>query len=79
MTTMTPGRWINLVAAVLGAIGAIVLFDGSFAYESRTVWTDEQSVARRNKRNRHRQIMQRIGIWLILASFVVQGAAQFFD
>ena len=33
MATMTPGRWINLVAAALGAIGAIVLFDGSFAYE----------------------------------------------
>lgn len=34
IATMTPGRWINLVAAALGAIGAIVLFNGSFAYES---------------------------------------------
>jgi uncharacterized membrane protein len=79
MATMTPGRWINLAAAVLGAVGAIVLFNGSFAYASRTVWTDERSVAKRNKRNLRRQLKQRIGIGLILASFVVQGAAQFFD
>ena len=26
IATMTPGRWINLAAAVLGAIGAIILF-----------------------------------------------------
>jgi hypothetical protein len=79
--TMTPGRWINLVAAALGALGAIVLFNGSFAYESfsplhsRTLKTVEAQT----DRNLSRQLKQRIGIGLILASFVVQGAAQFFD
>jgi hypothetical protein len=81
MTTMTPGRWINLVAAVLGAIGAIVLFKGSFAYEgfSQIYSRDGEAVKAQTARNRRRQIMQRIGIGLILASFVVQGAAQFLD
>jgi hypothetical protein len=80
---LTPGRWINLVSAALGAIGAIVLFNGSFAYESfspmhsRSQRTD--TVKAQTERNRRRQSMQRIGLGLILASFVLQGVAQFFD
>jgi multisubunit Na+/H+ antiporter MnhG subunit len=81
IATMTPGRWINLVAAALGAIGAIVLFNGSFAYESFPQYysRDGEAVKAQTARNRRRQIMQRIGIGLILASFVVQGATQFLD
>jgi hypothetical protein len=73
---------INLAAAVLGAVGAIVLFKGSFAYESFSPWHSRSqradTVKAQTERNR-RQIMQRIGLGLILASFVLQGAAQFFD
>ena len=83
MATMTPGRLINLAAAVLGAIGAIVLFNGSFAYESFPPWHSRSqradTVKAQTERNRRRQIMQRVGLALILASFVMQGAAQFFD
>ena len=32
--TLSPGKIINLIAAILGAAGTIVLFKGSFAYES---------------------------------------------
>jgi hypothetical protein len=78
---LTLGRWINLAAAVLGAVGAIVLFNGSFAYESFPQYysRDGEALKAQSERNRSRQLKQRIGIELILASFVVQGAAQFFD
>jgi hypothetical protein len=29
VATMTPGRWINLVAVALGALGAFVLYKWS--------------------------------------------------
>jgi hypothetical protein len=75
------GRSLNLAAAVLGAIGAIVLFKGSFAYESFSQNYGRDGVAMRAQidRNRRRQRKQRIGLGLILASFVLQGVAQFFD
>jgi hypothetical protein len=75
------GRLINLAAAVLGAIGAIILFKGSFAYEGFALYygRDRELLEEQSKRNRRRQIMQRIGLVLILASFVPQGAAQFVD
>jgi hypothetical protein len=41
IAAMTPGRWINLAAAAIGAIGAIVLFNGSFAYEASLSGTAE--------------------------------------
>ena len=81
MATMTPGRWINLVAAALGAIGAIVLFYGSFAYEGFPQYysRDGKAVKAQTDRNLSRQLKQRVGLGLILASFVLQGVAQFFD
>jgi hypothetical protein len=79
LATMTPGRWINLVSAALGAIGAIVLFNGSFAYESFQPYHSAATIKAQTARNLIRQLKQRIGIGLILASFVLQGAAQFFD
>ena len=80
MAMMTPGRWINLAAAALGAIGAIVLFNGRFAYESFSPWQsrDGKAVEAQTKRNLRRQLKQRIGLGLILVSFVLQGIAQFF-
>ena len=81
MATMTPGRRINLVAAALGAIGAIVLFNGSFAYESfsRNYSRHGGEVEAQKARNLSRRLKQRIGLGLILVSFVGQGTAQFFD
>ncbi len=79
MTTMTPGRWINLVAAALGALGTMILFHWSFAFEGFFYWTTNELAKAQGECNRRRQIMQRIGLALILASFVVQGVAQLFD
>ena len=64
MATMTPGRWINLAAAVLGAIGAIVLFNGSFAYESFQPYHDRASIQAQTARDLSRQLKQRVGLGL---------------
>jgi hypothetical protein len=79
MATMTPGRWINLAAVVLGALGALVLYKGSFAFESFGQWHDAASIKAQSARNLRRQTMQRVGLGLICASFVLQGVALFFD
>jgi hypothetical protein len=77
------GRLINLAAAVLGAIGAIVLFNGSFAYESFSPWHSRSqradTVKAQTERNAARMCWQRVGLALILASFVVQSVAQFLN
>jgi hypothetical protein len=82
MTTMTPGRWINLVAAALGALGAIILFFKSWTLEPLGGGSFggpqfEKHRADVKARNAARIRWQRVGLVLILASFVVQGAAQF--
>jgi hypothetical protein len=41
---MTPGRWINLVAVALGAIGAFILYKWSFALEGFSRWSDDVSI-----------------------------------
>jgi hypothetical protein len=76
---MTPGRWINLVAVALGAIGAFILYKWSFALEGFSRWSDDVSIKAKTARNLQRQTMQRVGLGLIFASFAVQGLVLFFD
>jgi hypothetical protein len=71
MATMTLGRWINLVAVALGAIGALVLYKWSFAFESFGQYYDAASVKAQSARNLRRQMMQRVGLGLICASFAL--------
>jgi hypothetical protein len=79
LETMTPGRWINLAAVALGALGAIVLNKWSFAFESFGQWHDPGSIEAQTARNLQRRTMQRVGLNLICASFVLQEFALFFD
>ena len=84
MATMTPGRLINLAAAVLGAIGTIILFSTSWSLQplggaqlgSDQLVKDNEGI---RAKNAARALWQRVGLGLILASFVMQGVAQFFD
>jgi hypothetical protein len=77
MATMTPGRWINLVAVALGALGALVLYKGSFAFESLMAYDiDDKALGARNRR---RQTLQRAGLSLLFASFALQAFALLFD
>ncbi len=77
MAIMTPGRWINFVAVVLGALGAFVLYWWSFTFESTFGYGMDGNAL--NARNRRRQRMQRVGLVLIFVSFALQGIALFFD
>jgi hypothetical protein len=79
--TLSPGKIINLIAAILGAAGAIVLFKGSFAYESLAgyVLPGPGDVTQASERNKRRGWFQSIGLTLILISFVLQGLAQFVE
>jgi hypothetical protein len=78
---LTADRWLNVAAAILGSLGAIILFKWSFAFESLPFYDDRAGTISKGfgLRNRRRQAMQRVGLALILASFVVQGIAQFAD
>lgn len=75
---MTVPQWITLVSAILGAAGTLVLFQGSHALEAvqgsffGSTTTDADAEATR-VRNIKRMRIQRIGLCLILLSFVVQG------
>lgn len=77
---MTASRWVSLVSAVFGAVGAWLLFRGSFAlaqgpsgYGLLATWQAE--AGERRSRNRRRLLLQRMGLALILVSFALQGVA----
>jgi hypothetical protein len=70
-------REIALCGDTLGAIGAALLYKGSFAYEAFTPYVDAagKMVEEMKQRNRRRQATQRCGFALILVSFVLQAAS----
>ncbi len=67
----------NVAAAVLGASGTAILFKGSFAYEGFAPYYNEQMISDQTARNTRRRLLQRGGLGLILASFVLQAVAAF--
>lgn len=79
LPTTTPDR-ANLVSAIFGMTGTIILFFSSYALEpfqggvfgSKEVydWND-----RVRSRNRRRKIIQKMGLALLCLSFVVQFVA----
>ena len=79
---MTPLQSLTLVSAILGAAGSGVLFFNSYALEPSegAVWggpdVDAEN-ARIARRNASRVFLQRIGLGLILAAFVLQGLSAF--
>ncbi|SFK78906.1 hypothetical protein [Methylocapsa palsarum] len=72
---MTLSKVFNLVAAVLGMLGALILYKGSFAYESPGAYMDNAMVDAMRSRNTRRLFAQRLGLGLISASFALQIAA----
>jgi hypothetical protein len=53
-----------------GAAGTAFLFKGSFAFETPSFWGDDQSLRDMNARNSRRFLLQRIGLALLMASFL---------
>lgn len=67
--------FVSIAAATAGVAGTISLFAGSFAYEQLGGYADKKLVGDVSRRNKRRSILQRVGLSLILASFVLQGIA----
>jgi hypothetical protein len=78
MPSFNVGQILNFVSAVSGMIGTLILFKGSFAFESFPFYGDNEMIDAMAKRNRRRSLMQRIGLLFILVSFMLQGISQFF-
>jgi hypothetical protein len=66
---------LNILSAILGAIGTALLFKGSFAYEQMSYMDTEDFAITKGiaRRNRWRRNFQNTGLALILASFVLAG------
>lgn len=75
----TLGRMISLVSAVFGILGTLLLFKGSFAFESPSVYMSSQMVDEMNARNIRRLLLQRLGLMGLVVSFLLAAIAQFFD
>ena len=71
---MRFGTALNLASAAAGAIGTMLLFSGSFAYEQLGGYANQALVDKVRARNKRRQTSQRIGLCLLLLSFLLQGA-----
>lgn len=70
---MTTAKIFGLLSAILGAAGTVCLYLGSFAYEQFPYYASRASVAETSRRNRKRQRLQRVGLALIMISFVLAG------
>jgi hypothetical protein len=78
MAHWTLSRFIQIAAALCGAIGTVFLYFGSFAYEAPPVWMNEAILQQMNERNR-RQENERIGLSFLLLSFLLEASSVFVD
>ena len=76
---ITIGKAFALVSALSGAVGTGLLFKGSFAYESPAFWADDAMLNDMRDRNRHRQLLQRTGLGLLMFSFALAGVSVLLD
>jgi hypothetical protein len=79
MVPFPISKIIQLISAIAGAVGTGLLYKGSFAYEQPGGWMDDALLTRMTERNKHRQCMQRCGLFLLMVSFVLAGASLFFE
>jgi len=70
---MTRGKMLGLVSAACGAVGTLLLFFGSFAYEQTPYYSNQTMLDAMVKRNKRRRMLQRAGLGLIMLSFVLAG------
>jgi len=76
---LTNTKALSLASVSSGAIGTLFLFFFSFSLEAPTVWMSKEMEDDIKSRNSRRAIGQRIGLALLLISFLVQGAALFLE
>lgn len=61
---------IEIAAALFGAVGTGFLYKGTFGFEAFPAFLSHDDVRQIGDRNRRRQRMQRIGLGLLLLSFL---------
>jgi hypothetical protein len=61
---------LDLVSALAGAGGTAFLYKGTFGFVALTPYSNNQMVADVNQGNKRRLLMQRIGLGLLMVSFV---------
>jgi hypothetical protein len=70
---MTAAKIVGLLSAISGAVGTPFLYRGSFAYEQPSFYANQQLLEEMGKRNKKRRQFQRIGLGLLMISFVLAG------
>jgi len=70
---VTISKILGLVSAASGALGTLLLFFGSFAYEQPAYYMSKNMIDAMVKRNKRRQLFQRAGLGLIMISFLLAG------
>jgi hypothetical protein len=70
---VTVSKILGLVSAASGALGTLLLFFGSFAYEQPAYYMSKNAIDVMVKRNKRRQLLQRAGLGLLMLSFVLAG------
>jgi hypothetical protein len=70
---MTTTQIVGLLSAISGAVGTLFLLFGSFAYEQLSPYVNSKIIGDMARRNRKRQLLQRIGLGFLMLSFVLAG------
>ncbi len=70
---MTTPQIVGLLSAASGAVGTLLLFFGSFAYEQPPYWMNDESIKAIAKRNKRRRLLQQSGLGFLMLSFILAG------
>ena len=75
--TISATQILNIFSSLCGVTGTIVLFKGSFAYETMPHYMGTQSASEMSARNARRNRLQKLGMFLLVASFILTIISQF--
>jgi len=66
----TALKVLDVISALAGAGGTVFLYKGTFGFVALTPYTNNQIVRDVADRNKQRLLMQRVGLSLLLVSFL---------
>lgn len=74
---MNVTKALNVASAIAGFAGTVLLYQGTFGLVAPGAYMNTALLAEMKKANDRRQLLQRAGLMLLTASFLLQGVAQF--
>lgn len=75
---MNIPKALNIASAIVGALGTVLMYKGTFGLVVPGFYfMDAAGNEATKKANDRRLLLQRLGLLLLTASFLVQGIAQF--